>query len=148
MNEPSGGEIKVILSSGHIKEWQDEWLNMDARIKEAEAKVTELHARKKEIYEKLRAAMLFAPEIGEWIRQQEEVNASEDTALTDAILKLLTARGAARPLNRELVRRKLPAYGYPEDKLIKNPNYLYVALSRLKERGRVKEVNGAFSIAV
>jgi len=148
VSDENSSEFKVLLSSADVANWQREWLTIDDRIRLAEKQITELRAAKSELLKKLEGAALFVPEVATWLKEQtehlrlkEEKEAPDDVALTDAIVRVLRTRtNPARPtMARDRIRAYLPAAGYPTAKIQANPNYLYVALKRLADRGIILE---------
>lgn len=146
MEPKNPNQPKVLLSTDDVARWQHEWLTIDDRIRDAELHISELRKLKTELLRRLEGVSLFVPEVSSWLkeqqellRQKEEREAPDDVALTEAIVRVLTARGPARPVTRERLRAYLPNFGYSTTKIQANPNYLYIALKRLVDRGIIVE---------
>jgi len=139
-------EKQVLLSSADLEQWRAEWEKIDDDIAEAEKRVHDVHRRKQELSHLLQGAAVFSSELATWWKAQQELQiqrqeqaSGDDVALTDAIVRFLKLRTPQRPASRERIRNHLPSVGYPNAKIMANPNYLYTALKRLIDRKIIKE---------
>ena len=139
---------QVFLSTAHIAEWKAERERIAQEIRDEEAKIGPLRERLAAVDEKLRAAVLFVPELEDWLdREEEKQMGSEAVTLTDAIKVFLSRFGPTQPVARDMIRANLPSVGYDAAKLNANPNYLYTALKRLAARSEIVEgPPGAFKL--
>jgi hypothetical protein len=143
MSDQDANESNILLRVSDITGWKAEWESMDDAIQEAEARVKQLRRRRSELSTLLTGAVAFAPDLKNWLEEQEQKrlerearDAPEDLALTDAILKILKKQGKA---TRDVIRGHLPGAGYAIQKIQANPNYLYTAIARLIARDKIEE---------
>lgn len=132
-----------LLTYKQIDQWKDQCIGISDAIAEHRSKIKHLGIELESLRSKLTLAAPFAPEIRDWLAQQEVDCAT--ISLTDAILQVLEEEPVG--LERDEIRERVPAVGYPESKLTRSPNYFYTALRRLVERGDVVGVSGHFLIA-
>jgi hypothetical protein len=147
---PENTENEIYLSAQLVREWQDEYVALTSHrtdlTREQEAlikQINEANARLGVLLHKIKAAAPFSPKILEWLQEQEFVAQPDNVALTDAILKVFLRFATGIPIPRQNFVNVLPSVGYPAQKLNANPNYLYIALKRLRERELIEEVGGA-----
>lgn len=111
-------------------------MKLAAELKRVRAQAQNLSAKIDEIDGRLRSAVAFVPALKEWL---DAVDFEDDVALTDAIVAVLKRKPTGRMVPRDEIRRQLPTVGYSSAKLAANPNYFYIALKRLVERGLIVE---------
>ena len=139
-------ENEVYLSENLIREWMDGYVSLNAervrliaQVEELQRKISELVPVIQNLNNKIRAAVPFSPKVAEWIEEQE-ANSADNVALTDAILKsLIRVTNPTVAVQRATLQSTVTQLGYPAHKLQANPNYIYIALKRLIDRGLIME---------
>jgi hypothetical protein len=145
----SDQDDEVYLSAKHIRDWKADYeasINeasvVSAQITELQAKQTQLASKIQGLKQKIHSAIPFSPSLGEWMQEQEFDSSGDNTTLTKAILKTLAQVPVGHPMNRGNIPGMVPRFGYPQQKLSSNPNYLYIALKRLTDRKLLEEMPG------
>jgi hypothetical protein len=145
MSEPSDSNDDILLSAELIKQWIEQYESLSGRKDEITKKIQELNGEAQQIsnelvglQHKMATARPFSRRLQEWLQQQEDNN-PETIALTDAILKTLLKFPPGAMINREHIKSFVSQTGYPSAKLQANPNYFYIALKRLTDRGLIAE---------
>jgi hypothetical protein len=119
--------------------WKEERMQLAEQIREEDEKVSALRVELAKVDDRLRAAMLFVPELQDWFDQEDEKQMGQEVVpLTDAIIRFLTAN-KGRVFPRDTIKANLQNFGYAVTKLNANPNYLYTALKRLIKRDEIVE---------
>ena len=137
-------EVKVFLSSSDVELWKADRARIVGEITEATAKIEALRADLNTLDKKMKAAILFVPDLEEWLDEETERQMGQEAvALTDAIKKVL-AINILRPVPRDEIKLQLSKVGYSTEKLRANPNYFYIALKRLVERNEITEAKPGF----
>jgi hypothetical protein len=145
MSDPN--ETEVYLSAAHIREWKADYEAALTERSVLAGQLIKLQQNQQAVVEriqslanKLRAAIPFAPELSEWLEEQDFNRSAENLALPDAILKVMVR---IFPANAHVpghqIHQHLPQVGYPPQKLQATPNYLGIALKRLVARGLLQE---------
>jgi seryl-tRNA synthetase len=139
-------EDEVYLSDKLIRQWMDEYVSLDGERRRLTAQVSELQEKISELLpviqtldDKIRAAAAFSPKLAQWIEEQED-NSPDNVALRDAILKsLLMVTNSTVALQKSTLQSAVSQLGYPAQKLQTNPDYLHMALRRLRDRKLIVE---------
>jgi hypothetical protein len=139
----SDQDDEVYLSAKHIRDWKAEFealtieqSGVSVQINSLQKRHTELANKIQSLRQKLHLAIPFSPSLGEWIQEKEFDATPDNVTLTDAILKAIVRFQVA---NRNMLQQNVQQFGYPAQKLQSNPNYLYIALKRLKDRKFIEE---------
>ncbi len=139
-------ESEVYLSGTHIRQWKADYeallaerATLAGQMAELQQKQNAVNTNIQNLANKLRLAIPFAPGLSEWLEDQDFNLSPETTALTDAILKALMQIPPGHQIQPVQIQGLVPRFGYPQQKLQANPNYLYIALRRLVVRGFVEE---------
>jgi hypothetical protein len=145
----SDQDDEVYLSAKHIREWKADYeasINeasvIAAQINELQAKHAQIASKIQGLKQKIHLAIPFSPGLGEWIQEQEFNSSGDNVTLTKAILKSLAQIPPGHPMPRQNIPMLVPRFGYPQQKLNSNPNYLYIALKRLTDRKLLEEMPG------
>lgn len=144
-----GDENEVLLSAKLVRDWKAEYEALTAEqsalvthINDLQKQHTELGNKAQKVMAKIYGAVPFLPELSQWIQEQQFNSSGDNATLTKAILKSLAQFPPGHAMNRQQIPQQVQRFGYPQQKLTANPNYLYIALKRLTDRKLLEEVLG------
>ena len=132
-----------LLTLKEVRDWQHDKEKVDAQI-------ASLQKRSAELAKRLEAAAMFIPPsppqaVQGLFKRINNGNGRDDTpslpSFTGAIVEIL--RESDKTLSRAQLRKALATRGYPKKQL---SNYMYTALSRLRDQGRITRSRNRYAV--